>query len=95
MANSPQARKRVRQNEKRHQHNASYRSMTRTLIKRTKQAIESKVLETAQAAYQKMVPVLDRMGTKGLFSKNKMARHKSKLFKRLKDLTLSSTQEKH
>ena len=41
MANSPQARKRARQNEKRRRHNASMRSMARTYIKKVNAAIEA------------------------------------------------------
>ncbi|MDP6187127.1 MAG: 30S ribosomal protein S20, partial [Pseudomonadales bacterium] len=41
MANSPQARKRAKQSEKRRAHNASQRSMVRTYIKRVHGAVES------------------------------------------------------
>ncbi|MFP3442603.1 30S ribosomal protein S20, partial [Pantoea sp. SIMBA_133] len=34
MANSPQAKKRARQNEKNRKHNASLRSMARTYVKK-------------------------------------------------------------
>lgn len=41
MANSPQAKKRARQNEKARKHNASLRSMVRTYIKKVVAAIEA------------------------------------------------------
>jgi small subunit ribosomal protein S20 len=86
VANSPQARKRARQNEKRRKHNASLRSMVRTYLKKTYAAIESGEAEAAQAAYNAVVPVLDRIADKGIIHKNKAARHKSRLNAQVKAL---------
>lgn len=79
MANSPQARKRARQSEKRRQHNASRGSMLRTQIKKVVYAIENGDKETATAAYQSAVPVIDNAAANGMIHKNKAARHKSRL----------------
>jgi small subunit ribosomal protein S20 len=79
LANSPQARKRARQAEKRRAQNASQRSMVRTYIKRVQAAINSGDVEAAQAALTTAVPVIDRMADKGIMHKNKAARHKSRL----------------
>ncbi len=84
MANSPQARKRARQAEKRRTHNASLRSMVRTYLKKVIAAIESGDQEASKAAYAAAVPVLDRTADKGIFHKNKAARHKSRLNARIK-----------
>ena len=86
MANTPQAKKRARQNEKARKHNASLRSMARTYIKRVVNAIEAGDTETAKTAYAEAVPVIDRMADKGILHKNKAARHKSRLNKQIKDL---------
>ncbi|WP_227430126.1 30S ribosomal protein S20 [Psychrobacter sp. I-STPA6b] len=86
MANSAQARKRARQNTKRRQHTASQRSMIRTYIKRIDAAIADKNYEAATEAYNKAVPVIDRMADKGIIHKNKAARHKSRLNKAVKAL---------
>ena len=86
MANSPQARKRARQNEKRRRHNASFRSMVRTSIKKVRAAIDQKDKKAAAAAYQAAVPVIDRMADKGIIHKNKAARHKSRLNTAIKAL---------
>ena len=51
MANSVQAKKRARQNEKRRQHNASLRSMVRTYLKKVDAALESGDHAASQAAY--------------------------------------------
>lgn len=79
MANSPQARKRARQAQKRRARNASQRSMYRTYLKRVGAALESGDHEAAQAAFTAAVPVLDRMVRRGILHRNKAARHKSRL----------------
>lgn len=79
MANIKSAKKRAIQAEKRRQHNASRRSMTRTSIKKVIAAIAAGDKAAAQAAFTAAVPLLDRMATKGLIHKNKAARHKSRL----------------
>ena len=86
MANSPSARKRAKQAEKRNSHNASLRSMVRTHIKNVVKAIDAKDLAKAQEAYTKAVPVIDRMADKGILHKNKAARHKSRLNQHIKAL---------
>ncbi|MGB3725993.1 MAG: 30S ribosomal protein S20 [Glaciecola sp.] len=86
MANIKSAKKRAIQAEKRRQHNASRRSMTRTCIKKVVAAITAGNKEAAQAALDAAVPQLDRMATKGLIHKNKAARHKSRLNAQVKAL---------
>lgn len=86
MANSPQAKKRARQNDKRRNHNASLRSMVRTYIKKVVAAIDAGDAEKAKAAYTAAVPVIDRMADKGIIHKNKAARHKSRLNGHIKAL---------
>ncbi len=87
MANSPQARKRARQAEKRRSQNASLRSLVRTHIKKVNAAIGSGDAEQARAAYASAVPVIDRMADKGIIHKNKAARHKSRLNAQVKALS--------
>ena len=87
MANSPQARKRARQAEKRRAHNASLRSVVRTVIKKVQTAVQSGDTEAAEGAYSEAVPVIDRMADKGIIHKNKAARHKSRLNAQVKALS--------
>ena len=87
MANSPQARKRARQAEKRRIHNASQRSMVRTYMKRVAAAIASNNSEDANTALVEAMPLIDKMVSKGIMHKNKAARHKSRLNKRVKALS--------
>ena len=86
MANSPQARKRARQAEKRRAHNASLRSVVRTVIKKVQTAVQSGDTEAAKGAYSEAVPVIDRMADKGILHKNKASRHKSRLNAQVKAL---------
>ncbi len=86
MANSPQARKRARQNDKARAHNASLRSMARTYIKKVIAAIDAGDAEAAKAAFAAAVPVIDRVADKGIMHKNKAARHKSRLNAKVKAL---------
>lgn len=87
MANTPQARKRARQAEKRRTHNASLRSLVRTRIKQVLAAIGSGDAEQARGAYAAAVPVIDKMANKGIIHKNKAARHKSRLSAQVKALS--------
>lgn len=79
MANSPQARKRARQNDNRRLHNAGMRSMMRTTIKKVLKAVAAGDKSAAQAAYAAAVPIIDRVADKEMIHKNKAARHKSRL----------------
>lgn len=86
MANSPQARKRARQNEKTRKHNASLRSMTRTYIKKVNAEITAGNQEGAQTAFRNAQPVMDSMVNKGVYPKNKVARLKSRMATKIKAL---------
>lgn len=86
MANSAQAKKRARQNNKHRAHNAGQRSMMRTYLKRVNAAIEAKDKTAAADAYKFATSVLDKMTSKGLIHKNKAARHKARLNAHIKAL---------
>lgn len=86
MANTKQAKKRVRQAEKHRQQNASMRSMLRTYIKRVVASINAGDQKAALAAMQAATPVIDRMANKGIIHKNKAARHKSRLTQHINNL---------
>ena len=86
LANSSQARKRVRQAEKRRQHNASIRSAMRTHVKKVAKAIATGDKAQAEAAYQAAVPVIDRSAGKGIIHANKAARQKSRLIAHIRKM---------
>jgi small subunit ribosomal protein S20 len=86
MANSRSARKRARQAERRHAHNASRRSLLRTSIRRVLRAIDQGNRESPQSALITAVPIIDRMATHGIIHRNKAARQKKRLNAVLKRL---------
>ena len=87
MANIKQARKRARQAEKTRKHNMGLRSTMRTSIKKVLKACDEGDHAKAAAAYKDAVPVIDSMVNKGIVTKNKAARHKSRLNARVKALS--------
>ena len=86
MANTPQTRKRARQNTKRRARNMSERATTRTYIKKFYKALNESDLETTQESYRQACSRIDRSARKGLQHKNKAARLKSRMNARLKQL---------
>ena len=86
MANTAQARKRARQAEKHRAHNTGMRSNMRTSIKKIVNALASGQKEQAENAYKAAIPGIDAMARKGIIHKNKAARHKSRLNKRIRAL---------
>ena len=87
MANIKSARKRARQAEKTRKHNMGLRSLMRTQIKNVVNACDAGNKEAAEAAYKAAVPVIDSMINKGIVTKNKAARHKSRMNKRVHQLS--------
>lgn len=90
MANTKQAKKRVRQAEKHRAQNTSRRSMMRTYVKKTIHAIEAADETLAKSLFIKMSSVLDTMAGGGLIHKNKAARHKSRLNQRIKAMSAAT-----
>lgn len=86
MANTPQAKKRARQNEKRFQINKARRSRIRTHLRNVEEAIESGDKDVAAAALKAAQPELMRGVTKGVFHKNTASRKMSRLSSRVKAL---------
>ncbi|SEV93111.1 SSU ribosomal protein S20P [Aliiroseovarius sediminilitoris] len=86
MANSPQSKKRARQNEARFAVNKARRSRIRTFLRKVEEAIESGDKEAASAALKTAQPELMRGVTKGVYHKNTAARKVSRLSARIKTL---------
>jgi len=86
MANTPQAKKRARQNEARFQVNKARRSRIRTFLRKAEEAIEAGDKNAAKAAVQALQPELMRGVTKGVFHKNTAARKMSRLSARVKSI---------
>jgi small subunit ribosomal protein S20 len=86
MANSPQSKKRARQNARRLDVNKARRSRIRTYLRKVEEAIESGDQAAAQAALREVQPELMRGVTKGVLHKNTVARKMSRLSSRVKAL---------
>ena len=90
MANTVQARKRARQATEQRAHNMSLRSTLRTAIKKVRKASDAGDKAAAQAVFKDSQPVIDSIADKGLFHKNKAARHKSRLAAKVKALAVAA-----
>ncbi|KIT15684.1 30S ribosomal protein S20 [Jannaschia aquimarina] len=86
MANSPQAKKRARQNEKRFAVNKARRSRIRTYLRKVEEAIAGGDQAAAAEALKQAQPELMRGVTKGVIHKNTAARKMSRLSHRVKAL---------
>ena len=86
MANSPQARKRVRQTERRTAVNKARKSRIRTFIRKVEEAIASGDHGAAMAALKVAQPEIMRGTTKGVLHANTVARKISRLNARIKAL---------
>lgn len=87
MANSPQARKRVRQAEKRTEINKNRKSRVRTFIRKVEEAIASGDGDAAKAALIAAQPEIMRGANKGILHKNTASRKVSRLAQRVKTMT--------
>ena len=83
MANTPQAKKRIRRNGKRQVINHSRISRIRTFIKAVESAIESGKKAEAAEVLKKVQPEIARGVARGVIHKNTAARKFSRLSKRV------------
>jgi small subunit ribosomal protein S20 len=81
--------KRVRQDVKLNAANTALRSKFRTVIKNVQKAVVAGDKAKATEVFQSAQKVIDSVADKGLFHKNKAARHKSRLSAKLKSLGAS------
>jgi len=86
MANTPQAKKRIRRNARRAEINGTRVSRIRTFVKQVEAAIAAGDKATAEAAIRRVQPELMRGVSKGVVHKNTAARKISRLTKRLSAL---------
>jgi small subunit ribosomal protein S20 len=87
MANTPQAKKRIRRNGRRAEINRNRVSRIRTYVKQVEAAIEAGDKATAAAAIAKVQPELARGVSKGVLHKNTAARKFSRLTRRIAALS--------
>ncbi len=90
MANSLQAKKRIRSNARRALVNKARKSRIRTFVKNVELALESGNAEEAREALKAAQPELMRGVTKGVLHKKTASRKVSRLAKRVKELSASA-----
>jgi small subunit ribosomal protein S20 len=86
MANTPQARKRIRRNERRAEVNTNRVSRIRTFIKKVEAAIAGGDKSAAAEALKAAQPELARGVSRGVLHKNTASRKMSRLSKRVSSL---------
>jgi small subunit ribosomal protein S20 len=86
MANTPQARKRIRRNEKRAEINGARIGRIRTFVKKVESAIAGGDKTAAAAALREAQPELDRGVARGVLHKNTASRKLSRLSKAVSGL---------
>jgi small subunit ribosomal protein S20 len=83
MANTPQAKKRIRRNDKRSEINGARKSRIRGFVKKVELAVTEGDRAAAEAALKVAQPELAKGVAKGVFHKNTAARKMSRLSKRI------------
>ncbi len=90
MANTPSARKRIRQTQKRTLRNAARRSRMRTFIKKVEAAIAGGDKEAATTALRAAQPEMQRAAGKGVIHANTVSRKISRLSARIKAISAAT-----
>ncbi|MBJ2329399.1 30S ribosomal protein S20 [Schaalia cardiffensis] len=86
MANIKSQIKRIRTNEKRRLRNQSVKSELKTLVRKTREAVEAGDKEAAVECLKAASRKLDKAVSKGVIHKNQAANRKSKLARRVSKL---------
>jgi len=83
MANTPQAKKRIRRNDNRAEINGARKSRIRGFVKKVEAALEAGDKDAAKTALQAAQPEMARGVARGVLHKNTVARKMSRLSKRV------------
>ena len=83
MAHSLSAKKRIRQNVKRHARNRWHKVKAKSVVKTFEETLESGDKVQAAAQLKQVYSTLDKIAAKGTLHKNTVARKKARLAKRL------------
>jgi len=87
MANTPSAKKRIRNTLRKTDINKSRRSRIKTFVKKVEDAIETKDVKSAMDSLKAAQPEIMRGVTKGIFHKNTASRKISRLSSRIKAIS--------
>lgn len=86
MANIKSKKKRIKTNEKARLRNKSMKTSMRNSIKSLENLIAEGKKDEAQVAYNHTNKMLDKGISKGIISKNSVARQKSRLMKKINEM---------
>jgi small subunit ribosomal protein S20 len=75
--------KQIRGSARKRERNRAFRSQARTLINKTRRLIAEGQIQEAREEAQRTIVALDKAAEKGIIHKNKAARCKSRLMKKL------------
>ncbi len=92
MPHTSSAKKRLRQNEKRHLQNKSVKSMLSTRRRRFVETVSSGDVASAEESLRLAQKAMDQAGSKGTIHKNTAARRISRLTKQLNALKAEAQQ---
>lgn len=81
------AKKRVRTNDKRHEQNVALKNQMRVAMKNFDSKVRENNKDEAETACATAYKKLDKAAQKGAIHKNRAARHKSQLAKKLNQLS--------
>ena len=87
MANTPSAKKRIRNTLRKTDINKSRRSRIKTFVRKVEDALESKDAKAAMESLKVAQPEIMRGVTKGIFHKNTASRKISRLSSRVKAIS--------
>lgn len=90
MPNSNSAKKRLRQNLARRDHNRSIKSAVRTQIRKVRQAVAAGSVEESETEFRVVTRKLDQAASKNVIHANSAARTKSRLSAAIKALKVKT-----
>jgi small subunit ribosomal protein S20 len=93
MPNTKSARKRLRQNFARRDHNRSVKRAVRTQVRKVRTSLKEGDVEGAEAEFRLAVKKLDRAGARNIIHPNAARRMKSRLSGHIKALKFRQTQD--
>ena len=84
MPNTKSAKKRLRQNVRQRELNRSVKSSLRTQLRKVRQALDEGKIEKVEDEFRLAAKKLDRAASKNVIHRNRAARIKSRLQRRMK-----------
>jgi len=91
LAHTKSAKKRIRSSKRRQSYNKPIRSRVKTYLTKAEEVISSGNIEVAIEVVRQAISTLDKAAKRGIIHRNKAARYKSRLMKKLNALLSTSS----